>query len=158
MCGDCCGKGRGLRWEAIAKHGKATHRFFLRGFVLQHVPVLCQETVFESDNIGRNPGCWPSHPCETAMRDHIVALYDDELIFIAQGIWRRADKSEQPFTSWCNVRAVLDVLRRPEAFCRRVVTFVEESVEGFENDRLVLFGCCLWHGQLRVNCDGWYIG
>jgi hypothetical protein len=47
-----------------------------------------------------------------------------------------------------DVRAVLDVLRRPEAFCRRVVALVEESVEGFENDRLVLFGCCLWHVQL----------
>src|SRR5580692_6179239 len=145
MCGDCCGKGRGLRWEAIAKHGKATHGFFLRGFVLQHVPVLCQETVFESDNIGRNPGCWPSHPSEPAMRDDVVAFCDDELVFIAQGIWRRANKVEQPLASRPNVRAVLDVRRRPEGFCCRVVAFVEERIEGFENNRLVLFGCCLGH-------------
>src|SRR5580700_3922560 len=123
---DGCVKVRGLRWEAIAKHGKTTHGFFLCGLVLQHIPVLCQETVFESDNVGRNPGGWPSHPGETAMRDDIVSLCDDELVFIAQGIWRRTDKLEQPFASWRNVRAVLNVLRRPEALRRRVVAFVEE--------------------------------
>ena len=153
--GNCRVQVRVLRGEAIAKHGKTTHRFFPRGLVLQHIPVLCQETVFESDNVGRDPGRGPSHPSEPAMRDDVVAFSDDELVFVAQGIWRRSDKSEQPFASRCDMRAVLDVLRRPELFCRSVVTFVEESLEGFENDRLVLFGCCLWHIQLRVNCDGW---
>ena len=79
------------------------------------------------------------------MRDDVVAFCDDKLVFIAQGIWRRTDKSEQSFASRRNVRAVLNVFRRPEAFCRFVVALVEESVEGFENDRLVLLGCCLWH-------------
>ena len=147
-------KVRDLRREPIAKHGKAADGFFPRGFVLQYIPMLSQKTVFESDNVGRNPGRGPSHPSEPAMRDDVVAFCDDELVFIAQGIWRRTNKSEQPFASRRNMRAMLDVLRRPELFCCRVVTFVEESIEGFENDRLVLFGCCLWHVQLRVSCDG----
>src|ERR1700723_382434 len=104
--------------------------------------MLNNKGVFEPDNVGRNPGRGPSHPGETAMRDDIVAFCDDELVFITQGIWRRADESKQSFASGCNMGAVLDVLRRPEAFCRRIVTSVEESVEGFENDRLVLFGRC----------------
>src|ERR1700678_3651963 len=79
------------------------------------------------------------------MRDDIVAFCDDELVFIAQGIWRRPDESEKSFPPWRNVRAVLNVLRRPEALCCRVVAFVEESIEGFENDRLGLCGCCCWH-------------
>jgi len=82
------------------------------------------------------------------MRDDIVALCDDELVFIAQGIWRRADKVEQSLASRRDVRAMLDVLRRPEALCCCVVAFVEERIEGFENNRLVLFGCCLGHIQL----------
>jgi len=110
--------------------------------------VFGQETVFESDNVGCNPGRGPSHPGETGMRDDIVAFRDDELVFIAQGIWRRTDKSKQSFASRRDVRDVLDVLRRPEAFCCHVVALVKESIEGFENDRLVLFGCCLWHIQL----------
>src|SRR6201998_349513 len=133
MSFDCRMEVRGLRREAIAKHGKAADGFFPRGFVLQYIPMLGQKAVFESDNVGRNQGRGPSHPSEPAMRDDVVAFCDDELVFIAQGIWRRSDKSEQPFASRCDMRAVLDVLRRPESFCQRVVTFVEESVESFEN-------------------------
>jgi NAD(P)-dependent dehydrogenase (short-subunit alcohol dehydrogenase family) len=54
------------------------------GFVLQHIPVLGEEAIFESDNVGRNPGRGPSHPSEPAMRDDVVAFCDDELVFIAQ--------------------------------------------------------------------------
>ena len=92
--------------------------------------MLSQETVFESDNVGRNPGRGPSHSGEAAMCDHIVAFRDDELVFIAQGIWRRADKSEQSFAARADVRAVLDVLRRPERFGPRVVTLVEQLIRG----------------------------
>ena len=82
-----------LRGEAITKHGKAADGFFPSGFVLQYIPMLSQKTVFESDNVGRNPGRGPSHPSEPAMRDDVVAFCDDELVFVAQGIWRRTDKS-----------------------------------------------------------------
>src|ERR1700730_13802154 len=88
-------------------------------------------------------------------RSGLADIGEDLRLGVLGDIWRRTDKSEQPFASRRDMRAVLDVLRRPESFCRRVVTFVEESVEGFENDRLILFGCCLWHGQLRASCDGW---
>jgi hypothetical protein len=45
-----------LRGEAITKHGKAADGLLLYGLVLQYIPVLCQETVFESDNVCSNPG------------------------------------------------------------------------------------------------------
>jgi hypothetical protein len=137
----------------LAKHGKAADGLCLCGLVLQHIPVFGQEAVFEPDNVGGDPCGGPPHPSKAVVRDDVIAFCDEELVLVAQGIWRRADKREQSFTSWRNVRAVLNVLRRSEAFCCRVIAFVEESVEGFENDRPVLFGCCLWHVQLRVNCD-----
>ena len=110
--------------------------------------MLGQEPVFEADNVGRDPGRGPSHPGETAMRDDVIAFGDNDLVFVAQRIGCRPDQSEQSFTSRRDVRAVLDVLRRPEALRSRVVAFVEESIEGLENDRLVLFWCCLCHVQL----------
>ena len=61
--------------------------------------MLLEDTVFKSDNVGCNPGRGSSHPGETAMRDDVVAFGDDELVFIAQRIWRGADQSEQPFAS-----------------------------------------------------------
>ena len=77
------------------------------------------------------------------MRDDIIAFCNNDLVFVAQRVRRRTDQSEQSFASRGDMRAVLDVLRRPEAFSRRVVAFVEERVEGFENDRFVLFRRCL---------------
>jgi hypothetical protein len=132
-----------LGGESITKHGKAADGLVLGCLVLQYIPMLRQETVFESDNVCRDPGCGPSDSGEPAVRNDIVAFCDNELVFVAQRIRRRTDQSKQTFASRRDVCAVLDVLRRPKAFCCSVVAFVEESVEGFENDRLVLFGCCL---------------
>jgi hypothetical protein len=49
-----------LRREAVAKHGEAADGLGLDRFVLQHIPVLGQETVFKPNNVSRNPGRWPS--------------------------------------------------------------------------------------------------
>jgi hypothetical protein len=100
----------------LAKHGKVTDGFFLCGFVLQYIPVLGQETVFESDNVGGDPGSGAPYSTETSMRDDVITFRDNELVFVAQGIWRRTDKREQSFASRRDVCAVLNVLRRPEAF------------------------------------------
>jgi hypothetical protein len=116
--------------------------------------VLGQETAFESDDVCRNPGSGPPVSRETAVRDDAIAFCDNELVFVAQGDWRGTNQIESPFATWCYVRAMLDVRRRPETFCGRIVALVEQSIEGFENDRLVLFGCCLRHVQLLgLSCD-----
>ena len=83
--------------------------------------MLGQEPVFEPDNVGRDPGRGPSDSREAAVRDNVVAFGDDDLVFVAQRIGCRPDQSEQSFTSRRDVRAVLDVLQRPEAFCCRVI-------------------------------------
>src|SRR5260370_28428797 len=41
--------------------------------------------------------------------------------------------------------AVLNVVRRPESFCGRIIALVEECVERFHDDGLVLVGCSLRH-------------
>ena len=115
--------------------------------------MLFKNAIFEPDNVGGDPGGGSSHPSETAVRDDVIVFCNNELVFVAQRIWRRTDQSEQSFASRRDVRAMLDVLWRPETFCCRVVAFVEESIEGFEYDRLVLFGGCLWHVQLLGLCS-----
>jgi len=152
----CSVKVRNLRGETVTKHGKAADGLGLGRLVLQHVPVLRQETVFEPDDVGRNPGRWPSDSRETAVRNDVIAFCDNELVFVAQRIRHRPDPSKQSFASRRDVRAVLDILRRPEALRRRLVAFVEESLKGFENDGLVLFGCCVWHVHLLgLSSDDW---
>jgi hypothetical protein len=84
------------------------------------------------------------------MRDHVVALGDDKLVFVFQRIRQRADQVEQTVAAGRDVRAVLDIAVRPIAFRGGIVALVEERVEGFENERLVLPRGCLGHERSPV--------
>ena len=55
------------------------------------------------------------------------------------------DEMEQTLTTWCDMSAVLNVVRRP-VWCRGcIVTLVEKHVERFQDEGLVLFGRSLRH-------------
>ena len=49
------------------------------------------------------------------MDDDVVALRDDELMFVTQGVGCAADQIEETLAAWFNVSAVLDVVRGPIA-------------------------------------------
>src|ERR1700674_3989866 len=70
--------------EAIAEHRKPAPRLGFCRFVLQHIPMLGELAVFEADNVGSDPGHLPSNAGKTTMRDDVIALGDNELVFIAQ--------------------------------------------------------------------------
>jgi hypothetical protein len=42
--------------------------------------MLFKKTVFESDNVGGDPGGGPSHPSEAAMRYDVITFCNDELV------------------------------------------------------------------------------
>ena len=73
------------------------------------------------------------------MRDDVIALGENELIFIAQRVGRRADEVEQPVAAGLDMSAVLDIVVGPIALSRSIVTPVEQRVKCFEDKRLVLF-------------------
>jgi hypothetical protein len=83
-----------LLGECAAKHGKAADRFSFGGIVLQNVPMLSKNTVFEPDDVGGDPGCGPSHSSEAAMRYDVIAFCDDELVLIVQRLRHRANEIE----------------------------------------------------------------
>jgi hypothetical protein len=60
------------------------------------------------------------------------------MMFVAECTGKAANKIEQAVAAWRNMGAVLDVTFRPEALRGSVVAFVEQRVEGFEHERLVL--------------------
>src|SRR5271169_7170535 len=79
------------------------------------------------------------------MHDHEVSLSQDGPRFVLQR-WRDAlDEIEQTVATRCDMSAMLNVVWRPESFCGRIVTIVEERVERFQDEGLVLFGCGLRH-------------
>ena len=125
--------------ETIAEHRKSALRLGFRRFVLKHIPMLGELAILEADNVGRDPGHLPSNAGETTVRDDVIALGENELVFIAQRVGRRADEVEQPVAARLDMSAVLDILVGPIVFSRSVVTPVEERVKSFEDERLVLF-------------------
>jgi hypothetical protein len=67
-------------------------------------------------------------------------LSDDHVIFIPECIGKPANKIEQSIAARRNVGAMLDIAVRPEALSGGIVALIEQRIEGFENQRLVLFG------------------
>src|ERR1700727_2823585 len=108
--------------EKIAEHRKPALRLGFRGFVLKHIPMLGELASLEADNVGSDPGHLPSNAGETTVRDDVIALGENELVFITQRVGRCADEVEQPVAAWLDMSAVLDILVGPIVFSRSVVT------------------------------------
>ena len=73
------------------------------------------------------------------MRDDVITLGDNELIFIAQLGRQCADEVEQARTPGLDMRAVLDISIRPVTFGAGIITLVEKRIECFEDEGLILF-------------------
>jgi hypothetical protein len=85
------------------------------------------------------------------VRDHVVALGDDELVFVFQRVGQRADQVEKPVSAGRG--AVLDIAVRPETLGRSVVALAEQGVEGFQEERFVLRGRSPGQGGSPVASD-----
>src|SRR5580693_8243868 len=95
--------------------------------------------VFETDDVGGDPGGRAAVARETTVGDDVVALGHDEVVLVAQRLRSRADEVEQSRAAWRDMGAVLDVAIGPEPLGGGVVALVEQRLECFEDKRLVLF-------------------
>ena len=74
------------------------------------------------------------------MANNVVPLGEDQVIFVAQRLGQASNKAEQTIAAGRDVSTVLNVTLGPESFCRSIVAFVEQRIEGFPNERLILLG------------------
>lgn len=81
------------------------------------------------------------------MREHKIALSDDDLVFVFQRVGQRADQAEQAVAAGRETGAVLHIAIRPETLGGVVVALVEGRIEGFENKRLILLRGGLGHDR-----------
>lgn len=95
--------------KPVAEHRSPAFRFSFGRLVLKHVPVLGKVTVLYPDHVSRYPCRGTTVAAEAAVDDNIVAFRQDELVFVAQCVWRAADEIEQPVVAWLDMGAVLDV-------------------------------------------------
>src|SRR5262249_17320695 len=102
--------------------------------------VLGELAVLNAEDVGSDPGRRAAVTREAAMRDDVIAFGNNQLVLVAQRLRQRSDEVEQPRTAWRDVGAVLNVPIGPEPFGGGVVALVEQRVEGFEDERLVVLG------------------
>src|SRR5712692_6935357 len=107
--------------------------------------MLDKDSVLNAHNICGNPIHRSTETAKSPVHDHEVSLSHDRSRFVLQR-WRKAlDEIEQTLTTRCDMSAMLNVVWRPESFCGRIIALVEECVERFQDEGLVLFGCSLRH-------------
>ena len=95
--------------------------------------------VLDPNHVRGNPGDGPTIAREAAVDDDVVTFREDELMLVTQAVGRAPDQIEQTVAARFDVRTVLDVALRPKAAGRIVVALVEQGVEGFQDEGLVLF-------------------
>ncbi len=114
--------------------------------------MLRQAAVLDPDNVRGDPGNRRAVSGETAVDDYVVALGDDELMLVTQRVGCVADQIEQSIATRFDVRAVLNVVRRPILLRGRVVALVKQCVEGLENQRFVFLLYRLTNNCFLVVC------
>src|SRR5277367_4206285 len=121
------------------KHRPLAFRLFFRRFVLDDVPMLDKNSVPNDQDIRGDPIHRSTDAAKPPVHDHELPISHDHSRLILQRRRNTLDEIEQAFTARFNARAVLNVLRRPETLGRRVVTLIEQGVEGFQDQLFVLF-------------------
>jgi hypothetical protein len=91
------------------------------------IPVLNQDSVFHTDNVCRNHR--QPDPREPAVDDDELSLrYDYSGLILERG--RGAlDQVEETVTARLNVRAVLNVVGRPEALRCRIISLIKQGLK-----------------------------
>src|SRR5436853_7924966 len=123
----------------VAKHRQTALRFGFCRFVLQDVPMFGQAAVLDPDNIRGDPGNRPAESREASVYDDVVALCDDELMFVTQTVGCIVDQIEQSIATRFDMCAVLNIVRRPILLSGRVVPLVKQGVERFDYECLIFF-------------------
>src|SRR6267143_248673 len=83
--------------------------------------MLREDSVLNAHDICGNPVHREAEVRKSPVHDHEVSLGHNHSRFVLQR-WRDAlDEIEQTLTTRCDMSAVLNVVRRPESFCRSII-------------------------------------
>ncbi len=120
--------------ETVSEHRSTTLGFRLRSLVLKHIPVFDENSIHDAEDIRRDPALWPAMSREASVDDHEIPLGHDHAGPIFQRRRNVLDQTEETIAAGLDMSAVLDVVGRPVALSRHIVSLVEESIEGLEDD------------------------
>jgi hypothetical protein len=81
--------------EAVADHRQSALGFRRSGFVLNDVPVLCQASVLDAEDVNDDHRPRSLQAREATVEHHVVALGDRERIFVPKRWRERSHALEQ---------------------------------------------------------------
>jgi hypothetical protein len=127
----------GLQWKCCCKHQSPAFRLILGGLVLNHIPVLRQNAVLYSQDIGGDPVHRQAEFAKPSVDNHPCALGKDQSGFVPECGRGTANEIKKALPPGFDMCAVLNVAGRPELLGCCVVPLVEEGIESFEDKILV---------------------
>jgi hypothetical protein len=95
--------------------------------------MLDKDPILNPENVRRDPVRGRPESRKTAMDDDEVTVRHDEAGLVLQRQREVLDEVKQAFAAGSNVRAVLDLCRRPVALGRGIISFVEKGVKGLKD-------------------------
>ena len=123
--------------KVLAEHRKAALGLLSSRLVLNHVPMLYENSIFDSKNVGGDPINRLAKAGESAMNDDEIFVGDDDAGLVLECRREAFDEVEESFAPGLDVSAVLDVVGRPVSLGLGVIPSVEKRIERFEDQRLV---------------------
>src|SRR5258708_29096858 len=103
----------------------ATFGLLLRRLVLNDIPVLDQNPVFNANDVRRNPVHRSPKAREPPVDNHEITLGENQPRLILERERNAFDEIEKAIASGRDMSAMLNVMRRPVPLSRRIVTLVE---------------------------------
>jgi len=124
--------------ERVAEHRIPALGLLLARLVLNDIPVFDENPIVQSNDVRRYPVRGQSDVGEPAMNDDVVPSCKNHPRLILERLRRGLDEVEEPVSSRLDMGAMLNVVGRPEPLRRRVIAFIEQGIECFQYDRLIL--------------------
>jgi len=76
-------------WKGLTEHGSTAFRLLFSGLILNDVPMLDKDSVFNAHNVGGNPIHREAEGRKSPVHNHEVSLCHDRSGFVLQR-WRKA--------------------------------------------------------------------
>ena len=107
-----------LHGERVAEHRPSALGLLFGGLVLDDVPVLGEDPVFDPEDVRSDPVHRHPEPRKTAVDDDEVAVRHDDAGLVIQSRREAPNEVEVAFATRRDVGPMLNVVRRRVAFSR----------------------------------------
>jgi hypothetical protein len=101
--------------------------------------VLGETAILHPDDVGSDQRRRLAVSREAPVQDDLISVGHNDGVLVTQRIGQAPNEIKEAIATGLDMGAVLDVILRPEARCGLAVSLIEQSVEGLQGNRLIVF-------------------